>query len=189
MMLSSADGYCSIVVFDFGELGTVHATQQHHRQLAAIAHSHGGVHGSSSAAATPMPLSPSVPTMRASPAPPRSERESSVASSVAFSGAVAPPLFASGSTPSALPINRPPSSSASSIDVPLPTPSDDLDQLGSSFRPQSVGPESSSGVVGLGLGEEVTKRERSTEKGTVGAVPPAKKKRRVALAHLGDDAA
>ncbi|TXT05909.1 hypothetical protein VHUM_03670 [Vanrija humicola] len=154
MMLSSADGYCSIVVFDFGELGTVHATQQHQRQLAAIAHSHGGVH---SAAATPMPLSPSVPTMRASPAPPRSERESSVASSVAYTGTVAPPLFASGS--------------ASSVDVPLPTPSDDLDQLGTTFRPQSVGPESSSSVVGLGLGEE------------------AKKKRRVALTHLGEDGA
>ncbi|KAL1412665.1 Chromatin assembly factor 1 subunit [Vanrija albida] len=184
MMLSSADGYCSIVVFDFGELGTVHATQQHHRQLAAIAHSHGGNHGVSSAAATPMPLSPSVPTMRASPAPPRSERESSVASSAAYPGAVAPPLFAAGSS-SSVPINRPPSSSASSVDVPLPTPSDDFDHLGSSLRT----PESSSGVVGLGLGEEVTKRERGSEKGTVGAVPPAKKKRRVALTHLGDEAA
>lgn len=40
LFLSSADGYCSIVIFDLGELGTVHPTQQHHRQLQAIAHSH-----------------------------------------------------------------------------------------------------------------------------------------------------
>lgn len=83
MMLSSADGYCSIVVFDLGELGTVHPTQQHHRQLAAIAQSHGGN-------ATPVPQSPSV--THASPAPPRSERESSVASSAApASRVLAPP--------------------------------------------------------------------------------------------------
>lgn len=106
MLLSSQDGYCSLVVFDQGELGTVHPTQQHHRQLAAIAQSHGG-------ASTPMPHSPNVSTMRTSPAPPRSERESSAASSAP----VPPPRFGGG--------QRPPSSSVSSVDQPLPTPADE----------------------------------------------------------------
>lgn len=54
-MLSSSDGYCSIVVFDLAELGTVHPTQQHHRQLAAIAQSHShGSHSHGSALSTPV---------------------------------------------------------------------------------------------------------------------------------------
>lgn len=114
MMLSSADGYCSIVVFDLGELGTVHPTQQHHRQLAAIAHSHGG-------SATAVPQSPSI--ARVSPAPPRSERESSVASSAAHP----PPLFP--------PSQRPPSSASS--DQPLPTPSEEPDPALGLRRPST----------------------------------------------------
>jgi chromatin assembly factor 1 subunit B len=153
MMLSSADGYCSIVVFDLGELGAVHPTQQHHRQLAAIAHSHGG---SSSAAATPMPLSPSVATMRASPAPPRSERESSTASSIPTAGPTQPPLF---------PYARPPSSTASS-DHPLPTPSDEWDSVSASGlrRPSNDS-----------VSADDPKRARADETGA------PKKKRRVAL--------
>lgn len=55
LMLSSSDGYCSIVVFDLAELGTVHPTQQHHRQLAAIAQSHShGSHSHGSALSTPV---------------------------------------------------------------------------------------------------------------------------------------
>jgi len=158
MMLSSADGYCSIVVFDLGELGTVHPTQQHHRQLAAIAHSHGG---SASASATPMPLSPSVATMRTSPAPLRSDRESSTASSIPTSQ-TQPPLF---------PGARPPSSTASS-DHPLPTPGDEWDAASGGLRRpsnESVGDDS--------------KRSRPDES----AAP--KKKRRVVLTHHGSDAA
>lgn len=130
MMLSSADGYCSIVVFDLGELGAVHPTQQHHRQLAAIAQTHGG---SNSASATPVPHSPSVSTMRASPAPPRSERESSVASSAA----VAPPLFLQqgGRAPS----------SASSVDQPLPTPGED-EVNASVRRPSAASSEDDGGA-------------------------------------------
>lgn len=166
MMLSSADGYCSIVVFDLGELGTVHPTQQHHRQLAAIAHSHGG----SSATATPMPHSPSVSTMRASPAPPRSEREESVASSAA-QAPLARSLFPG--------TGRPSSSSVSSVDQPLPTPSDETESfVGGGLRRPSGESDS---TVGLGLSDDTGKRERPDE----GAAP--KKKRRVVLTHLGDD--
>ncbi|KAJ9119150.1 hypothetical protein QFC22_003641 [Naganishia vaughanmartiniae] len=42
LVLTSSDGYCSIVVFDVAELGSLHPTQQHHRQLQAIAQSHSG---------------------------------------------------------------------------------------------------------------------------------------------------
>ncbi|BEI84314.1 hypothetical protein CcaverHIS002_0409180 [Cutaneotrichosporon cavernicola] len=150
MMLSSADGYCSIVVFDLGELGTIHPTQQHHRQLAAIALTHGG---GTSAAATPTPHSPSVSTMRASPAPPRSERESSVASSAA----VPPPLFARQRAPS----------SASSVDQPLPTPSED-EMVAAVRRPSAANSEA----------------DDSGKRGADEAGQP-RKKRRVALQHLG----
>jgi chromatin assembly factor 1 subunit B len=158
MMLSSADGYCSMVVFDFGELGAVHPTQRHHRQLAAIAHSHGGN-------ATPLPLSPSVATMRQSPAPPRSERESSAASSVPTAPAQ-PPLFA-----------RPPSST--SPDHPLPTPSDDWDAASAGIRRPST--ESAPASVAASADVEDTKRPNTDD-----AAQP-KKKRRVALNHLSAD--
>lgn len=152
MLLSSADGYCSLVVFDLGELGTVHPTQQHHRQLAAIAQSHGGATPS-----TPMLHSPSVSTMRTSPAPPRSERESSVASSAP----IPPPRFGAG--------HRPASSSVSSVDQPLPTPADEPAE----FTVRRVSESSAD--------EATAKRETPAE-----AEQP-KKKRRVALTHLGTE--
>lgn len=151
MLLSSADGYCSLVVFDLGELGTVHPTQQHHRQLAAIAQSHGGATPS-----TPMPHSPNVSTMRTSPAPPRSERESSVASSAP----IPPPLFGG---------HRPASGSVSSVDQPLPTPADEPAEFALRRASESSADDAS------------TKREPSE------SAEQPKKKRRVALTHLGTE--
>ena len=105
-MLSSADGYCSIVVFDMSELGTVHATQQHNRQLAAIAQSHSQPH--QSVTSTPTPQSPAIS---------RTEREGSTASSINF-----PPQ--SSSTPLFHPGGRR-SSTTSSIEPVLPTPGEE----------------------------------------------------------------
>lgn len=75
LVLTSSDGYCSIVVsirsgetcrpqtdnrlvaqvFDAAELGTLHPTQQHHRQLQAIAQSHSTGHISTSHSLPPSP--------------------------------------------------------------------------------------------------------------------------------------
>ena len=184
-MLASADGYCSIVVFDLAELGTVHPTQQHHRQLAAIAQSHS--HGASS---TPhvhpvsVPHSPAVSTMRHSPAPARSEREGSTASSIAplppaHHSASIPPLF--GSTPAV------PSSASSSTEVP-PTPeqSEREDTAPAVIKaPAGPGPGSESGASMVSGIEDTQKRSAGDEEPTEGP----KKKRRIALQHLGEEAA
>ena len=178
LILSSSDGYCSIVVFDLSELGTVHPTQQHHRQLAAIAQSH----SHPSAVTTPI-HSPAVSTMRQSPAPARSEREESTSSSIApHQSASIPPLF--------VPHPVPPSSTTSSVDPVPPTPGSEsekdylfggLSQSGGSVRRESV----SSTGAGLGLGLEESKKEESKRVAETADEAP-KKKRRVALTHLGD---
>ncbi|KAL7422845.1 Chromatin assembly factor 1 subunit [Cryptotrichosporon argae] len=170
LLLSSADGYCSIVVFDLGELGTVHPTQQHHRQLAAIAQHHGGggaAHPTpSSASATPVPHSPLISTTRQSPAPPRSERESSTSSSIA-----PPPHFAHPH-PHPIPPLRPPSSTASAVSdtvVATPDASADEDAAPATDAAHGIGMQPADGA------------KRTAE---AGADAP-KKKRRVALQHLG----
>ncbi|WVF68167.1 hypothetical protein IAT40_002932 [Kwoniella sp. CBS 6097] len=178
LMLSSSDGYCSIVVFDPLELGTVHPTQQHHRQLAAIAQSHSHSshptmatpvsHHSGSAAATPVPHSPAVSVARQSPAPQfaRHDREGSTASSV-ITNATAPsghpststgtsqglPLYGVGSSGQA---HRPPSSvaSISSADPILPTPGEEVE--GFTFR--SVSGTS----VGMGKAPSIAGSEASS---------------------------
>lgn len=161
-MLSSADGYCSIVVFDMAELGTVHPTQQHHRQLAAIAQSHS--HPTPS-----VPHSPAISITRQSPAPglARSEREGSSSSSIAQ-----PPLFAMN--PHA------PSSTASSTDPTLPIPGDEAESYG--FSRAVVSSESGS-AIGLGLSAGV---EEAGSKRSAAESEGPKKKRRIALTHLGD---
>lgn len=192
LMLSSADGYCSIVVFDMAELGTVHPTQQHHRQLAAIAqlHSHTN-HYPTSAASTPIGHSPAVSQMRQSPAPTRSEREGSASSSITLSG---PALQASAMPPLFVPIghSHDPSSVASSSDPSLRTPADELEVLGFP-RPVSIDSSSTIGLPGLpgprgsestgtDTDETTAKRAADHENGD-----GPKKKRRVALTHLEDD--
>lgn len=176
LMLSSADGYCSIVVFDMAELGTVHATQQHHRQLQAIAQSHNHPLPPS-AASTPMPHSPSVSTTRQSPAPARSEREGSNASSIAIPP---PPHHAQQqqqlAPPSAVaPISLPPSSTTSSVEPVLPTPTEEHDSYG--FPKLASGSESGASVAGPSDPNASAKR----------AAPEAdapKKKRRVQLSKV-----
>lgn len=199
LMLSSADGYCSIVVFDLAELGTVHPTQQHHRQLQAIAQSHSHTHSVSH--------SPAVSQMRQSPAPPslRSEREGSTASSVAGPPSIAGslqslpvpplPLFVSGGVT----VPPPPSSTTSSSEPVLRTPVDEPSELqimGRVGRSESAssatGPPQVS-LGGLGLqsvsGDEVAKRPAPPAvegDGIDAADGGPKKKRRVALTHLGE---
>ncbi|CAD6581065.1 MAG: hypothetical protein TREMPRED_002918 [Tremellales sp. Tagirdzhanova-0007] len=166
LMLSSADGYCSIVVFDMAELGTVHPTQQHHRQLAAIAQSHSH---SSSYAPPSVPHSPALSTMRQSPAPGmvRSEREGSASSSIA-----PPPLF--------VPSHHPPSSTASSTDPTLPTPGEESEAIGFSKTVSSESDSSTGLGINAGVQEAISKRSVPAS----GDEP--RKKRRVALTHLGD---
>ncbi|KAL7418057.1 WD40-repeat-containing domain protein [Mrakia frigida] len=60
LILSSIDGYCSVVVFDPSELGTLHPTQQHQKQLQAIAHNLSAPH--------PLSLPPSPALTHAAPA-------------------------------------------------------------------------------------------------------------------------
>ncbi|WVQ86082.1 hypothetical protein IAT38_008250 [Cryptococcus sp. DSM 104549] len=202
LLLSSSDGYCSIIVFDLGELGTVHPTQQHQRQLQAIAQSHAistplhSLHGagSASSSATPIPHSPAVSVARQSPAPgvARSEREGSTASSTYMPGAS---LFGGqGGTTSAnvtpVPaagVLKPPSSVASSSGagggggasvagehvLPTPTPSEDVEPFSSGKR------------VGLGIGGGEGEKKREGEAKEKEEAP--KRKRRVALTHLGED--
>lgn len=195
-MLASADGYCSIVVFDMSELGTVASTQQHHRQLANIAavHSHPLVtahsHTSHASVSSPAPALALGLGLRHSPAPPaRSEREGSAASSIAAlplppAQAQAPPLFLAGSG-SSIGHRRP--SSASSTDAGrLPTPIDESGD-GTGGKARSQVSESEGGTPA-----ELSKRaltsesedERSSRAQEDGA---PKKKRRVALTHLGAD--
>nr|ODN96109.1 chromatin assembly factor 1 subunit B [Cryptococcus depauperatus CBS 7855] len=190
LLLTSADGYCSIIIFDLGELGTVHPTQQHHRQLQAIAQSHSGAivgagshshresigsaysnHGTSGAAG-----SPAVGVARQSPTPSvlRSDREGSTASSLA--GGVGGPFVNITGSISA----RPPPSVASSTTstteqhvLPTPTPSE---------KEGPVGLGISRGTVSGGIGEEGKKREGENE-----AAEGTKKKRRVALTHLEEE--
>lgn len=186
-MLSSADGYCSIVVFDLAELGTIHPTQQHHRQLQAIAQATQLPHTSvSTPAQTPIPHSPAISTMRQSPAPPRSERESSASSSI-IAGSQIPPISLNQSLPpfgssSSSNSNHPPppSSTTSSADLVLPTPGEESDSY-SFVRPS--GSESGSSVTGLGILGEAEFGTQKRESVDEDAAP--KKKRRVALTHLG----
>ena len=189
LILASSDGYCSIVVFDLAELGTVHPTQQHHRQLAAIAQSHSHSGGSVS---TPhlqpvasVPHSPAVSTMRHSPAPARSEREGSTASSIAplpplHSNVSIPPMF--GAQTSASASGHVPPSSRSSTEVP-PTPEQsEREDTSLPIIRDPPGPGSESGAsTATFTGEESVKRA---------APEPAeapKKKRRVVLTHLGNE--
>ncbi|KAK8850564.1 hypothetical protein IAR55_004482 [Kwoniella newhampshirensis] len=198
LMLSSSDGYCSIVVFDIAELGTVHPTQQHQRQLQAIAQTHGHSHthhGSLSASATPVPHSPAISVTRQSPAPTmnRSEREGSAASSITGAGvstAHVPPLFG-GLGPAASASHPTPSSVASSADAILPTPSEEAE--GFSF-PRTVSESgTSTAELGLGMGlgagssdETGLKRGTGQVESVTGGEEAPKKKRRVALTHLGE---
>lgn len=155
LMLCSSDGYCSIVVFDLAELGTVHPTQQHHRQLAAIAQSHSHSHSSAmqaamstptptppastaardptSLAGTPAPLSPAVSSaMRQSPAP------GNIGGSGSFSysrsereGSTSSSLAGLGPSQMSLPMFQAPASTASSTtagDAVFPdTPADEME--------------------------------------------------------------
>ena len=168
LMLSSADGYCSIVVFDMSELGTVHATQQHNRQLAAIAqhHSHPSV------ASTPIPQSPAA--TKVSPAPSRTDREGSSVSSLNF-----PPQ--SSSTPLFNPGTGRRSSTTSSVDQVLPTPGEEND--GFAFPKISVsGSESGQSTSGReGMQSEGVKRVEE------GKDEWPKKKRRVMLSKVADE--
>lgn len=167
LLLSSADGYCSIIVFDMAELGTVHPTQQHHRQLAAIAQSHSH---SLSHAPPSVSHSPALSTMRHSPAPgvARSEREGSASSSIA-----PPPLFVHS--------HHPPSSTASSTDPNIPTPGEESDAFG---FPKTVSYESNSSTgLGISAGVKEAVSKRTIPEGGDGP----KKKRRVALTHLGSE--
>ena len=173
-MLSSADGYCSIVVFDMAELGTVHATQQHHRQLQAIAQSHAHPVPSSSTS-TPMPHSPAVSittTTRQSPAPARSEREGSNASSIA----VPPPPAGHGFLP--------PSSSASSVEPVLPTPSEENE--GFAF-PRLATPSESGASVAASVGSAARPETSGSGKRTGEEGEAPKKKRRVVLSKVADE--
>ncbi|KIY37293.1 chromatin assembly factor 1 subunit B [Cryptococcus gattii E566] len=198
LFLSSADGYCSIVIFDLGELGTVHPTQQHHRQLQAIAQSHNNgistplppslthrdsIHSSySQSGASATGHSPAVSHVaRQSPAPgaARSEREGSTASSVAgASGSVSASLLSASNAGVGA---KAPPSSASSVTVtdqvlPTPTPSD--------TEGPTAGVELS---VALAVNHEgdAKKREEGASEMTQAEAP--KKKRRVALTHLGSE--
>lgn len=86
----------------------------------------------------------------------------------------------------------PPSSTASSVDAIPPTPGSESEKdytfsahstSGGSARRES---ESSVSAAGLGLGLEESKKEETKRAGeTAGEAP--KKKRRVALTHLGDE--
>ncbi|WVR08644.1 hypothetical protein IAU60_005701 [Kwoniella sp. DSM 27419] len=206
LILSSSDGYCSTVVFDLGELGTVHPTQQHHRQLAAIAqsHSHSSTshmhtpsHQSISATATPtpVPLSPAVSVTRQSPAPQfsnRADREGSTASSTVTNStsAAAPSSMLFGMAAGA---PHPPSSVASASSTaadPLRTPADEMEGFG--FKPMPVvggkrGSESGSSVgLGLGVSEESIE-EKSAARPAEAAQEQPKKKRRIALTQLSGD--
>jgi len=182
-------------VFDLAELGTVHPTQQHHRQLAAIAQSHSHSHNTPSAVSTPVPHSPAVSTISArvqSPGPARFDRESSTSSSIAAHQSTAiPPLF--------MPHIPPPSSTTSSTELIPPTPAEESEKDFGSIKVRtgrSESESSASGMAALGLpsasaaaglagakGEDV-KRPAEVE-GETGEAP--KKKRRVALTHLGED--
>ncbi|WVW80788.1 hypothetical protein I302_102775 [Kwoniella bestiolae CBS 10118] len=216
LILSSSDGYCSIVVFDLTELGTVHPTQQHHRQLAAIAQSHSSSStsshtmptpvshresGSANATPTPIPHSPAVSVARHSPAPTlgRNDREGSTASSIP-----AAPVFYPTTTGTSV-------ASASSFEGGLlPTPSDEADSFGfGRNRTLSMTGSESSNTTGLGLGvggeEGGLKRsnpsssgetgtavgsegqQQGQERGEGGGESQPKKKRRVALTHLGEE--
>ncbi|WWC72627.1 uncharacterized protein I206_106590 [Kwoniella pini CBS 10737] len=208
LILSSSDGYCSIVVFDLTELGTVHPTQQHHKQLSAIAQSHS--HGTSSSAHMPTPLSHkeissanatptptpqspavSVAGQRHSPAPAsfasRSEREGSTAST----SIPAAPIFVP------IPTGSIASTSISSFEGILPTPSDEGEF---SFRNRTTSVSASeSSTMGLGLGVDESsglKRSAGNESiiGTTGENDSQqlqnqqpKKKRRIALTQVGDE--
>jgi chromatin assembly factor 1 subunit B len=189
LMLSSADGYCSIVVFDMSELGTVHATQQHNRQLAAIAQSHSHSHSY-----TPVPHSPAISTTRQqqqSPALSRTDREGSTASSVTNTN------YPSQST--SIPLFCPPgvgraSSTTSSVEV-LPTPGEESD--GFAFPRVASGSESGQSVSasgGGGAGGGVKRAESDIEStgtgtgtGTGGTGEVPKKKRRVMLSKVADE--
>jgi chromatin assembly factor 1 subunit B len=157
-------------VFDPAELGTLHPTQQHHRQLQNIAEAHSHSHTSHSLPplfpSSSSNLSQSPALARASPAPPQSERESSTSSSIATpvrppAGSVRPPLSGTTSV-------KAPSSVSGATDPAMPTPSDEHDDF--ALRAPSSSAEPSV--------------KRSTEESDGSDAAP-KKKRRVNLTHLG----
>jgi chromatin assembly factor 1 subunit B len=174
-MLSSADGYCSIVVFDLGELGTVHATQQHHRQLANIAQSH------SHPFMVPPSPAHSIALARQPSAPSRSEREGSTSSSIAPTAHQAtsiPPLF--------MPSGYAGSSASSVTEGVLPTPGEEGEAPGGGYGWGKMRSGSESSAVGLGFRTDESAAGESVGKRHAEEVEVPKKKRRVALTHLGD---
>jgi chromatin assembly factor 1 subunit B len=180
------------------ELGTLHPTQQHHRQLQAIVqhHSHtsssshlpASVHATPSLSGTPIPPSPAVSTMRQSPAPARSERESSTSSSIALPG---PALSTTGSLPSqshgaaSVPVSGTnqrypaPSSVASSAEQTVPTPGDESD----AYLSGSAGirrPSESGSSAALAPTEASSQKRPNVDEGAL------KKKRRIAPTRIED---
>lgn len=203
LMLAAGDGYCSIVVFDLAELGTVHPTQQHHRQLAAIANnhsSHPAIPASLSASSvrrdsfssTPVPHSPAISLMRQSPAPSRSEREGSTSSSIMGLGP---------SQSLNLPLFVAPSSTSSVSDRNIPTPGEEAEmynwRLARGGRSGSESSASMSNLGGMGGSGELTrealeKRPSSAQEsregdGQGGEAEQPKKKRRVVLTQLASE--
>lgn len=202
LMLSSADGYCSIVVFDMSELGAVHATQQHNRQLAAIAQSHSHSHPQShphTVASTPTPHSPAISTTgtfgttRQSPALSRTDREGSTASSIT-TNTNTNTNYPSQST--SIPLFCPPgsvtgraSSTTSSVDPVLPTPGEESEGFTFPKLAFASGSESGQSTQSTSVAGTAKRAESDNDKdkeGGGGAEVP-KKKRRVMLSKVADE--
>lgn len=182
LILSSRDGYCTLIVFD--EILPAHHTQQHALQMQSIAHHH----------SVPL-LAPSTSTSSTTPHnhhhhshshsqsghPPTASANATPAATPASANIGLPPFSVTPQVPKKR-TTEPPLTPAASVDGSdsqasyFAAPSSSAQPSGASAGP--VAASGSSTAAKDGEGESSTKAEASQE--------PPKKKRRVALTRVGD---
>ncbi|TFK32261.1 WD40-repeat-containing domain protein [Crucibulum laeve] len=175
LMLSSRDGYCTLIIFD--EILPAHHTQQHALQLQSIAQHH----------SVPLSISNATPSSASTLNTP-SVTPSSASISLPPSGSMGLPSSASGNVTHP-PFTLTPTVPKKRSDPPLtPAASVDGAEAGTSYFPASSSASSSSGNVGHSNTSNLNmdEKEKEKEKEVDHVQEPPKKKRRVALTKVGD---
>ncbi|KAK1215991.1 Chromatin assembly factor 1 subunit [Marasmius sp. AFHP31] len=167
LMLSSRDGYCTLIVFD--EIFPAYHKQQQALQLQSIAHQHS------------VPITTSIPS--STPQHPSASKQGTPTATPVFSNVGLPPAstptFTRSITPSPTPATIRQRTDA--MDIP-PTPS--ASSGGEQYTPQPSEALKRQREEDAGAGSNVggTPKQEENDK----AKEPPKKKRRVALTRVGD---
>ncbi|KAF9078455.1 WD40-repeat-containing domain protein [Rhodocollybia butyracea] len=162
LILSSRDGYCTLVIFD--EIFPAYHTQQQALQLQSIAHQH----------SVPITVNPSSGALH-SHAPSASSRAGTPSATPVFGNVGLPPM------PSPAPSQSKRPSSGNSH---TPSNSQDLEELNSFTFPRQ--PQPGDPLKREREEEEVVDLKEASRSGDIKSAEPPKKKRRVALTRVGD---